>query len=105
MLRPGGQLVISDVMRDAGSSGAEIVRLLKFAATHGFLINAFVNGVRETIRYFGARGSAKLEPTPADLLAQLAEQAGFEFDTLAENLSYRTDRYAARLTPRETAAT
>lgn len=99
MLRRGAQLIVSDVMQDEGNPGAEVARLMRFAAGRGFLIDAFISGVRESARYFRARGRTQLTANPREEFAALAEKVGFGFETLRENLSYRSERYTVRLTP------
>jgi SAM-dependent methyltransferase/ribosomal protein S18 acetylase RimI-like enzyme len=97
MLKPGGRVVISDVLRQPGSAISEVTRLLRFAHANGFLLNAFYYGVLETLRYFGARGARDLAVTPPAELRAAAEAAGFAIKELDNNLSYREDRYSVLL--------
>jgi ubiquinone/menaquinone biosynthesis C-methylase UbiE len=41
LLKPGGRLVLGDILRPEVGMGRDVVALLKFAATHGFLKDAF----------------------------------------------------------------
>ena len=101
MLKPGGQLVISDVLQEPGGSRAEIVRLMKFSARNGFFFDSFISGIREIGRYSRTRGATDLGVTPPEALGAMAKQTGYNIRTLAENLSYRSVRYTAVLRPGE----
>ena len=41
LLKPGGRLVLGDVLRPEVGMVRDVIALLRFAATHGFLIDAF----------------------------------------------------------------
>jgi len=41
LLKPGGRLVLGDILRPEVGMGRDVFALLKFAATHGFLKDAF----------------------------------------------------------------
>jgi ubiquinone/menaquinone biosynthesis C-methylase UbiE len=41
LLKPGGRLVLGDILRPEVGMGRDVIALLKFAATHGFLKDAF----------------------------------------------------------------
>src|SRR5215213_7641122 len=41
LLKPGGRLVVGDILRPEVGMGRDVLALLKFAATHGFLKDAF----------------------------------------------------------------
>jgi SAM-dependent methyltransferase len=41
LLKPGGRLVLGDILRPEVGMGRDVVALLRFAATHGFLKDAF----------------------------------------------------------------
>jgi ubiquinone/menaquinone biosynthesis C-methylase UbiE len=41
LLKPGGRLVLGDILRPEVGMGRDVLALLKFAATHGFLKDAF----------------------------------------------------------------
>jgi SAM-dependent methyltransferase len=47
LLKPGGRLVLGDILRPEVGMGRDVLALLKFAATHGFLKDAF-NGLAST---------------------------------------------------------
>jgi len=97
MLRPGGRLVLSDLIQPGASSARELLGYLRFSAGAGFLGDALIGGMREFASYFGARTSRPLMPVDEPRLAQWAAQAGLRVAWLPENLSYRRFRRAAVL--------
>jgi len=99
MLKPGGKLVLSDLIQPGTSSLRELMDYLKFAARNGFFIDAFIGGVREFASYFGARSSRPLTLVDRPRLEQWAAQAGLRVEWLSENLSYRRFRRTAVLRP------
>jgi 2-polyprenyl-3-methyl-5-hydroxy-6-metoxy-1,4-benzoquinol methylase len=99
MLRPGGRVVVSDLIAAQQSPVGEVLRYLRFALANGFVLNALVGGVKESARYFGARRNRALTPLPQSTMARLAASAGFTLEPLAANLSYRRSRWTAVLRP------
>ena len=97
MLKPGGRIVVSDILEKQGSPGREILRLAGFSMAKGFFLNMFVNGVREFGRYSKTRGARELRTQPRELLVRASREAGLRADILPHNLSYRDERYAAVL--------
>jgi ubiquinone/menaquinone biosynthesis C-methylase UbiE len=42
LLKPGGRLVLGDILRPEVGMGSDVIALLRFAATHGFLKDALI---------------------------------------------------------------
>jgi SAM-dependent methyltransferase len=99
MLRPGGRVVVSDLIAARQSPVAEVSRLLRFAIANGFAWNALLGGIRESFRYFGARRNRALTALPPSTMTKLAVAAGYSLEPLAANLSYRRSRWTAVLRP------
>lgn len=97
MLRPGGRLVLSDLIQPGASAVRELLDYLGFAARAGFLGNALIGGAREFASYFGARSSRPLLRVEESRLTPWATQAGFAVEWLGENLSHRRFRRTAVL--------
>ena len=97
MLRPGGRLVMSDILERPGSPAREILRLAGFSIAKGFFLNMLTNGIREFGGYSKIRGVRELRTQPRESLIAAAKAAGLKADILPQNLSYREERYAAVL--------
>lgn len=98
MLKPGGRLVLSDLI-DPEASGlkGEVLTYLGFAARHGFFWNALLAGIREVGSYSKARESRPLLTFTPAKLSELATAGNWSVDWLPENLSYRGSRRTAVL--------
>ncbi|HSD74323.1 MAG TPA: methyltransferase domain-containing protein [Steroidobacteraceae bacterium] len=97
MLKPGGRLVLSDLIQPGASAARELIDYLKFSVRAGFLWDALLGGVREFANYFGARSSRPLLQVDEPHLTQWAAEAGLKVEWLAENLSHRRLRRTAVL--------
>lgn len=101
MLKPGGRLVLSDLIGpDASGLKGEVATYLKFAARNGFFWNALMAGLREVGSYAKARESRPLLTMAPPTLTQWAADAGWAVEWLPHNLSYRDSRRTAVLTQR-----
>jgi hypothetical protein len=97
LLRPGGRLVLSDLIQPGTSAIRELLDYLRFAAKSGFFIDAFVGGVKEFAHYFKARNSRPLTFVTPGRLEEWGRAAGFNVYWLPENTCYRRFRRAAIL--------
>ena len=74
LLKPGGRLVLGDILRPEVGMVRDVIALLRFAATHGFLKNALVGLVSTALsEYRHLRSRAGLQRySEAELVAKLA---------------------------------
>jgi SAM-dependent methyltransferase len=100
LLAPGGAVVLSDIPTPDGSALGELVGMLRFAARHGFLGRALVDGLAEARRYRRSRGSVDLQRWTAAALTEAAAAAGLDLRVLPHNLTHRTRRLTVLLTAR-----
>lgn len=98
MLKPGGRLVLSDLI-DPAASGlkAEVATYLSFAARNGFFWNALLAGIREVGSYSKARESRPLLTFTREKMVAIASESKWSVEWLPENLSYRDSRRTAVL--------
>lgn len=98
MLKPGGRLVLSDLIESGVSDlKGEVLTYLRFAARNGFFWNALLAGIREVGSYAKARESRPLLTMSRATLTKWAAEAGLLAQWLPHNLSYRNSRHAAVL--------
>jgi ubiquinone/menaquinone biosynthesis C-methylase UbiE len=78
LLKPGGRLILGDVMRPEVGMPKDVVALLRFAATHGFLRDALIGLISTALSdYRQLRARVGLQRYgEADMIAKLAG-AGF----------------------------
>jgi ubiquinone/menaquinone biosynthesis C-methylase UbiE len=78
LLKPGGRLVLGDVLRPEVGMARDVIALLRFAATHGFLKDALVGLVSTALSdYRQLRARVGLQRySEAEMVAKLAA-AGF----------------------------
>ncbi len=95
VLKPGGRLVIADVIGPDQSALADALALLRFAAANGFLLAALL-GLARTLFSSYRKLRARLglaHYSEADMLA-LLRQAGFSAERLRANLGHNQARMA-----------
>jgi ubiquinone/menaquinone biosynthesis C-methylase UbiE len=97
MLRPGGRVVVSDVLRPGGSVLPEVLGLLWFAARHRILLRTVRDGVVEVAQYRRSRQSHRLHRWQPAELARMAADAGLVAETLPANLTHFRNRFAMLL--------
>ncbi len=78
LLKPGGRLILGDVLRPEVGMASDVMALLRFAAHHGFLRDALIGLVSTALSdYRQLRSRVGLQRySEADMIAKLA-QAGF----------------------------
>jgi SAM-dependent methyltransferase len=89
LLKPGGRLVLGDILRPEVGMGRDVVALLKFAATHGFLKDAFYGLAATTLsdyRQLRTRIGLQRYSEP-DMIAKLAA-AGFTASRAHQNIGH-----------------
>jgi ubiquinone/menaquinone biosynthesis C-methylase UbiE len=78
LLKPGGRLVVGDILRPEVGMGRDVLALLKFAATHGFLKDALIGLISTALSdYRQLRTRVGLQRySESEMVAKLAA-AGF----------------------------
>src|SRR3974390_1993459 len=89
LLRPGGRLVVGDVLRPEVGMGRDVLALLQFAARHGFLRDALIGLVATALSdYRQLRSKVGLQRySEAELVAKLAA-AGFAASRAHSNIGH-----------------
>src|SRR5579871_47030 len=95
VLKPGGRLVIADVIGPTQGAAADTLALLRFAAANGFLIAAFF-GIARTVfsDYRKLRAELGLTRYSEDEMLTLLRGAGFSPKRIAENFGHNQQRMA-----------
>jgi ubiquinone/menaquinone biosynthesis C-methylase UbiE len=93
ILKPGGRLVIGDVLRPEVGMFRDVIALLRFAATHGFLRDALIGLVSTALSdYRQLRSRVGLQRySEAEMTAKLAE-CGFTASRVAVNIGHNPSR-------------
>jgi ubiquinone/menaquinone biosynthesis C-methylase UbiE len=78
LLKPGGRLVLGDILRPEVGMARDVIALLRFAASHGFVVDALYGLARTALSdYRQLRNRVGLQRySEADMIAKLAA-AGF----------------------------
>jgi SAM-dependent methyltransferase len=89
LLKPGGRLVLGDILRPEVGMGRDVIALLKFAATHGFLKDALYGLASTALSdYRQLRTRIGLQRySEADMIAKLAT-AGFTASRAHQNIGH-----------------
>jgi ubiquinone/menaquinone biosynthesis C-methylase UbiE len=89
LLKPGGRLVVGDIMRPQVGMAKDVIALLRFALTHGFLIDALYGLARTALSdYRQLRSRVGLQRySDADMVAKLAA-AGFKASRVPVNIGH-----------------
>jgi SAM-dependent methyltransferase len=100
LLAPGGTLVVADVIPPDVGALSDVVALLRYAATNGFLLAALVGLARTTVSPYrklrNKLGIARY--TEPEFTARLAA-AGFRAERLARNMEHNPARMTFRARP------
>ena len=101
VLRPGGRLVLGDILRPEVGAATDVAALLKLAVKNGFLTDALWGLARTALSdYWQLRKSIRLQRySERDMLAKLTA-AGFEARLAARNVGYNPARMTFVATPR-----
>ena len=93
LLKPGGRLVLGDILRPEVGMGRDVLALLKFAATHGFLKDALYGLVSTALSdYRQLRTRVGLQRYGEDEM--IAKLAAAGFYRLARAFQYRPQSVA-----------
>jgi ubiquinone/menaquinone biosynthesis C-methylase UbiE len=89
LLKPGGRLIVGDVLRPEVGMPRDVIALLRFAARHGFLRDALIGLVSTALSdYRQLRSRVGLERySEAEMVARLAAH-GFTASRVAVNIGH-----------------
>ena len=89
LLKPGGRLILGDILRPEVGMGRDVMALLRFAVSHGFLKDALIGLVSTALSdYRQLRARIGLQRySEADMLAKLAA-AGFTASRAPQNIGH-----------------
>jgi ubiquinone/menaquinone biosynthesis C-methylase UbiE len=89
LLKPGGRLVLGDILRPEVGMPRDVIALLRFAATHGFLRDALIGLVSTALSdYRQLRAKVGLQRySEAEMVAKLAA-AGFTASRAHTNIGH-----------------
>lgn len=94
-LKPGGKLVVADVIGPTQSAAADALALIRFAAANGFLIAAFRGLVRTVFSHYRKlRTELGLAHYAEGEILDLLRAAGFSAKRLARNFGHNQQRMA-----------
>lgn len=101
ILKPGGKLVLGDILRPDVGAATDVAALLKLAVKNGFLTDALWGLARTALSdYWQLRQSIGLQRySEAEMLAKL-KAAGFEASLASKNVGYNPARMTFIATPR-----
>ena len=89
LLKPGGRLVVGDILRPEVGMGRDVAALLRFALTHGFLRDALIGLVSTALSdYRQLRARVGLQRySEAEMIAKLAA-SGFSATRALSNIGH-----------------
>jgi SAM-dependent methyltransferase len=95
ILKPGGRLIVADVITPAQTAATDAAALLRFAAANGFLLDA-VKGLARTFfsDYRKLRTQLGLTRYAEQDLLRLLRENGFKAERLEPNFGYNKARLA-----------
>jgi SAM-dependent methyltransferase len=101
LLKPGGRLVLGDILQPNVGMGADVMTLLRFARAHGFLQDALIGLVRTALSdYRQLRSKIGLQRyDEAEVISKL-QAAGFVAARAKENIGHNPTRMTFVATPR-----
>jgi ubiquinone/menaquinone biosynthesis C-methylase UbiE len=89
LLKPGGRLVLGDILRPEVGMGRDVMALLRFAATHGFLRDALIGLVSTALSdYRQLRARVGLQRYSEAEMIEKLKAAGFTASRALENIGH-----------------
>jgi len=93
LLKPGGQLLLGDILRPEVGAAADVMALLKLAARNGFLTDALWGLARTALSdYWQLRQKIGLQRYGENEIVAKLEAAGFSAQRAAKNVGYNPAR-------------
>jgi SAM-dependent methyltransferase len=93
LLKPGGLLVLGDVLQPNTTAFTDAVALLRFGWRNGFFVGAAAGLLRTLFsRYWRLRSSLGLARYSADAMIAKLKDAGFAAERAAHNIGHNQDR-------------
>jgi ubiquinone/menaquinone biosynthesis C-methylase UbiE len=93
LLKPGGKLVLGDILQPDVGMAADVIALLKFAAKHGFLKDALIGLVRTALSdYRQVRAKIGLQHYGEAEMIQKLTTAGFAASRAQVNIGHNPSR-------------
>lgn len=100
LLKPGGRLVLGDILRPEVGAGADVMALLRLAATHGFLRDALWGLARTALSdYWQLRQRIGLQRYSEAEMAGKLGAAGFAAARAPANVGHNPARMTFMATP------
>jgi ubiquinone/menaquinone biosynthesis C-methylase UbiE len=89
LLKPGGRLVLGDILRPEVGMGRDVMALLRFAATHGFLRDALIGLVSTALSdYRQLRARVGLQRYSETEMIEKLKAAGFTASRALANIGH-----------------
>jgi ubiquinone/menaquinone biosynthesis C-methylase UbiE len=89
LLKPGGRLVLGDILRPEVGMGRDVLALLRFAATHGFLKDALIGLVSTALSdYRQLRARVGLHRYSEAAMIEKLKTAGFTASRALTNIGH-----------------
>jgi SAM-dependent methyltransferase len=100
LLRPGGTLIVGDVIPPNAGAVSDVTSLLRYAASHGFLLAALLGLARTTVSpYRKLRSTLGITQYSEAAFMQKLRAAGFTAERLPRNMEHNPARMTFRARP------
>jgi len=96
MLKPGGLVLITDIIPTRRRIASEILALVRFAVKYGLLFNMLLTGIRELPQYWYKSRKRPLTYYDPNTIAELSAATGFKLEFVSNPNIFPT-RYAVLL--------